>query len=331
MGLLPRTGFGRLRVESRRTSLVLRLRGMLVAVGLLAGLAGCGDSSKSTDDSFPDTLNNYDYRATRELVVLVRRAATLTRELGPLAFDLMRKYPERWTTEDTYIYIYALDGLCLYHGGMPELEGKNLLLLTDSRGKPSLRLAFEASSDPTNPDGWLHFNWIPPKRFYEMDKSSCNYQVTMPDGQRVMVGGGLTEPPEEREFARCLVDSAVRLIKLEGQQALDKIRNPLSQYRYRNISTFVLEADGTTLIDPGIHLAESRNVIDYCDDVGHQPFRNAYERLKTEDRIWLVVLTRSRYERNLVKRAIYLRMSNLEGRDVMVGAVVPVPKPAWIN
>lgn len=310
-----------------------RVRFAVCMLGLIAGLmglAGCG-GNEPANDSFPDTLSRYDYRTTRQLVHFVRRAASLVRKKGPAAFEIMHKNSEAWKMEDSYIYAYTLDGLCLYNGGMPEMETQNIDSLKDASGKQLLSLMRQATEDPANPDGWLHFAWAPPNRFYEVEKTSCHYRVAMPNGETVLVGGGLTEPLEEREFARCSVDSAIRLIKQDGARALEEIREPSSRFRYRGVSVFILSANGTALIDPGIQLTTPRNLTGFVDDVGNHPFRNAYPRLKKEDRIWLVMLTRSRYERNLIKRAIYLRLASLDGQDVMVGAIVPVPRPAWNN
>jgi hypothetical protein len=289
-------------------------------------LAGCENSGPSSDD-----LASYDYRDTRRLVQLVRSAANLIEQQGPAAFGVFRQHPEKWTYKDAYIYVYDSSGVCLFHGGTPELEGRKLWHVQDIDGKFSLQLAFRMARNPANPHGWVHYSWNSPNRLYPEEKSSCNFLVTMPSGQEVLVGGGLPCLPVERSFVQFAVDEAVALLEREGLSALDTIRSPASEFRFLGTSVFVFAEDGTTLVDPALFLPYSRNIINYEDDTGHKPIRLLMERLQTENSAWVVLISRNYRSINMIKKGLYGRKCRVDGRTLYVAGISDLPKPAWMN
>jgi len=89
-------------------------------------------------------LHIYDYRDTRLLVSLTGRAAALIEEKGEKAFESFRKHPKRWSLDgSSYLYVYDMDGVNLFHGGYPELKGKDLSELTDLHGKKPVNIIID--------------------------------------------------------------------------------------------------------------------------------------------------------------------------------------------
>ncbi len=135
-------------------------------------------------------------------------------------------------------------------------------------------------------------------------------------------------PFEEKEFIRIIVDSAVDLIEKKGKNALSEISDPLSKYHYRDVCVFAFRPNGDILISPimgssiyGIQLLECR------DQVGHRPFMNALSKLQSTDRAWEIFMVKSRYQRQLVKKCLYLRNTVLSGEEIFVGAITNLPMP----
>jgi septum formation inhibitor MinC len=144
----------------------------------------------------------------------------------------------------------------------------------------------------------------------------------------LIVGGGLNYPHEEKEFARIAVDSAVQLIEKEGQKAFSEISDPTSQYEYREVRVFAFRPDGEILISPvtddnllQIPLVES------VDAVGHKPFAKALKALESKDRVWEVFMAKNKYQRNLVRKTLYLRKIVVSGEEIYVGAITDLPHP----
>jgi signal transduction histidine kinase len=302
----------------------MRCWGLLLCLALLT--AGCGNRAASSDET-----DRYDYRDTRHLVRLVRAAADRVAGKGAAAFDLFRGQPQQWTYKDAYIYVYDATGVCLFHGGTPELEGHQLWHVRDITGKSSLQLAFRMARNPANPHGWVHYAWNAPRRLYPEEKSSCHFLVTTPSGDQVLVGGGLPDLPVERGFVQFAVDEAVALLEREGLAALETIRSPASEFRFLDTAVFVFTADGATLVDPALSLPYSRNILDYEDDSGHKPLRQLIARLQTEQAAWVVLASHNPHSINMEKKGLYGRLCRVGERELYVAGISDLPKPAWMN
>ncbi|MEE9905099.1 MAG: cache domain-containing protein [Chlorobium sp.] len=296
--------------------------GLSIVTALLLAVSGCQSRYGELD------LGIYQYRDTKDLVRFVYDAAMLVQQEGVLNLRRHRNIKQKKDTEDYYLYVYSIDGTNLYHEGMPQLEGKNLLDVTDKNGKKITRHILRAIVNPVNPHGWVHYTWWEPGKFYPVPKSSCHFMVTTPDGKQVYVGGGIDYPHEEKEFIRVIVDDAVMRIQKEGRAAIAEIADPFSEYNYRDVRSFVFTADGNALISPVVNeKLQQINIIESVDEVGHKPFRKALERLRKRESTWEVFLAKSRYQRGLIKKCLYLRKVPLEGRVVYVGAVTDLPQP----
>jgi hypothetical protein len=218
-------------------------------------------------------------------------------------------------TPDYYLYIYEMNGVNLYHAGMPHLEGKNLWNLTDKNGKKPIQMVIAALADKNNPHGWVHYSWWEPGKFYPVPKSSCHFRVTTPEGKTLFVGGGLNYPHEEKEFIRIIVDDAAQLLKEKGDSALPLIEDPVSEYIFRDVKVFVFTRAGKLLVSPVMNdsLAEFK-LLDCVDEMGHKPFEKALKELMDKNSVWEIFLTKNRYQRTLVKKSLYLRKTSVAGQ-----------------
>lgn len=296
---------------------------------LLLWLGGCRGSGEAGNQA---NQQLYDYRDTRNVVALLQQAGTRLAAEGDAAFSRFRHEPREWTYRDAYLYAYDLEGRCLFHGGMPELEGQNLLEVEDAEGHKSLQLALAAARDPDNPHGWVHYWWNIPNRLYPVWKSSCHTLVSLPDGRTILLGIGLANLPREREFVKIIVDGAARRLAGAGLAALPELRDPLSKYNLPGASLFVVAADGDTLIAPAFRFGGARNILDYQDDAGHTPLREAILRLQGEsDSTWVVILARDPQSMSPAKKGLYVRRVALPGQSLYVGATADLPKPSWMK
>ena len=295
---------------------------LLLFALLLQMTAGCASRYDDLD------LSAYQYRDTRNLVTFVYDARHILEQEGLSALDYFRANDDHYATEEHYLYIYDLQANNLYHAGMPSLEGRNLLDVTDINGKQISRLILEALDDPENPHGWVHYSWWAPGSFYPVPKSSCHFRVTTPDGKELFVGAGMDYPHEEKEFIRIVVDGADRLVRQKGKEAIAIMSDPLSSYNYRDVRVFAFHPDGELLISPVVQdsLLQIR-LFECADEVGHHPFANAVKRLASQDRVWEVFMVKNRYQRGLVKKCMYLRKSELSGRTLYIGAITDLPQP----
>ena len=285
-------------------------------------ISGCESRYEDLD------LSSYQYRDTKDLVKFVYDASLIIKKDGLKGLEYIRNNRKLNYTPDRYLYIYDMKGVNIFHAGMPDLEGKNLWDLTDKNGKKPIQMIIAALADKDNPHAWVHYSWWEPGKFYPVPKSSCHFKVTTPEGSVLFVGGGLNYPQEEKEFVRIIVDNAVQLIKENGDAALFRISDPVSQYIFRDVKVFVFTPTGKLLISPVMNdsLADFK-LMDCVDEMGRKPFEKALRELRNKDSAWEVFLARNRYQRILVKKSLYLRKTFMAGREIYVGAITDLPQP----
>ncbi|MCK5759784.1 MAG: cache domain-containing protein [Candidatus Delongbacteria bacterium] len=287
-------------------------------------ISSCGEKYKDLD------LTMYQYQDTKNLVRFVYNAAKRVEKNGMKSIDYFKNDPDFLKNKNSYLYIYDMNGINVYHSGMKELEGTDLFDVVDKNGKKITRLALSALENKNNPHAWVHYSWWESGKFYPIPKSSCHFKVITPDGKELFVGAGLNYPQEEKEFVRIIVDTASELIKKKGQGAIAEIADPISQYNYRDVSVFVFRSDGEILISPVLNKSLFHlNLLECADEVGHKPFIKALKVLETADRAWEVFMAKNRYKRELVKKCLYIRKSIMAEENILVGAITDLPQPPY--
>ncbi|MBI9075528.1 MAG: cache domain-containing protein [Desulfatibacillum sp.] len=300
----------------------------IVLIGLVAGGVGCGLTQRQ---SLPD-FSAYDYRDTRRLLTLVHQAAALIEVQGEAAFVAFATDTDTWKLDNAYLYVYAEDGVNLFHGGYPELVGRNLYDFKDLWGKKAMQMIYQETKNPNNPNGWVHYLWNSPGSLHPTWKSSCNLRVTMPNGQTVVVGSGLDASRPEREFFRILVDDAVRLIESQGADALPVLKSPESRFTVLNSRVFVMAMDGVCLISPGMDMTITDSLFEYKDFTGHTPLLELKNRLEGGvDHATVGMLCSEHAGEHPIKMSIYGRVAHMDGQPVIVGAISELPRPAWMK
>ena len=295
---------------------------LIVLLVLVSFMSGCKSQYEDLD------LTMYQYRDTKNLVKFVHDASLILKKDGMKSLAYFRNNRKLFNTPDYYLYIYDMKGTNIYHAGMEHLEGKYLWDVTDKNGKKPLQLAYDALKDKNNPHAWIHYSWWETGKFYPVPKASCHFKVKTPEGNELLVGGGINYPHEEQEFIRIIVDAAAQLIENEGRKALAEISNPVSKYNYRDVRVFAFRPDGEMLISPAINSTFAQtNLLDCTDEVEHKPFAKALKKLQSADRVWEVFMAKSRYKRELIKKSLYIRKSVMDGTEIYVAAITDLPEP----
>lgn len=240
-------------------------------------------TAKSKIESIPD----YQYKETRELVQLVKEAADLVHIKGEAAFDDFRSSGSRWQQGETYIFILDPKGKMLVHPDLA-LEGKNQLDLKDINGKPIIRgLLGAATSLPEKPEGWYHYQWPVPGALLPRWKSSFVQLVKSPLGKSFIVGSGMYNDRMEREFVVDAVKDAVGQIEKSGEAAFQLFRDPTGPFIVKNAYIFVVDANGVEHVNPAFPNLEGRNILDVKDTHGKKPIREMLNVVQTSGSGWI--------------------------------------------
>jgi len=115
-------------------------------------ISGCESRYEDLD------LSVYQYRDTKDLVKFVYDASLILKKDGLKSLEHFRNNRNILCTPDRYLYIYDMNGVNIYHAGMPHLEGKNLWDIIDKNGKKPCQMAIAALADKNNPHAWIHYS-----------------------------------------------------------------------------------------------------------------------------------------------------------------------------
>jgi signal transduction histidine kinase len=163
------------------------MRKLFLAVCLLIFFAGSVFLKKAVAAS--DGTSSYKYQATKELVSLVKDAASAVEKKGEAVFPEFKKEGSSWRHGDTYIFVIDPSGTMILHPD-PALEGKEEIGLKDVNGKAIIKGLIDAASSDKK-EGWFHYQWPEPGSLFPLWKSSFVKLVTASSGQQYIVGSGI--------------------------------------------------------------------------------------------------------------------------------------------
>ena len=293
-----------------KKGLVISLAPSLVA--LLMSLL-CSDARASDD---------YQYKETRELVALVKDAAELVRTKGEAAFTDFRLSGSRWRQGETYIFVLDPKGNMLVHPN-PAMEGKNELDLKDINGKPIIRgLIGAATTLPSKPEGWYHYQWPVPGGLLPRWKSTYVRLVTAPSGKSYVVAAGIYNDRMERAFVVDVVKDAVGRIEKDGRAAFQLFHDPTGPFLAKNAYIFVFDTTGVDLVNPAFPNLEGRNLLDLKDTQGKQLIREMFDVVKTSGSGWVDYMWPKPGESVSTQKSAYVSKAKIGDQWVLVGCGV---------
>lgn len=199
-----------------------------------------------------------------ELTVLVRDAAALLEERGEAAYADFREKGSRWFRDETYLFVWTMDGTRVFHAADPAIEGQDVRDAADIRGRPYGRFFLEAARSPSG-EGWVHYMYPEPGDVFPAWKSTFVKRATFPSGDEHLVGSGIYYMKMDRAFIEDVVDHAARLVEEQGSAAFDRLRDPTGPFVFMDTYVFVDTPDGTELVNGGQPSLEGRNILDLED------------------------------------------------------------------
>ena len=275
-------------------------------------------------------LSIYTYEDTKQLVTLVNDAAALMARKGEAAFADFQEPKSYWRYGDHYVFVYAVDGTCVFHPEEPALVGRNLIDLRDIGGRQITRgitdIARRAEADAS---GWVFYLWEDRARLSPSWKAAYIRKVVAPDHKVYALGSGIFNPKTERIFIKDNVDRAVDLLSKRGKDALEQLHDP--SFTLLDSYIFVLDARGHVLVDPAFPTNEWRDLWDFTDSVGTHVIQNVLHRLATEDAVWMTFLQPQPGSRTPSRKLMYVRKLMLNGETLFVGSDFFLAIPIWMK
>jgi signal transduction histidine kinase len=221
-----------------------------------------------------------------QLMTLVREAAAVLEERGEKAYPEFRKKDSKWFRDDTYFFVYAMDGTRAFHAAEPESEGRSAAESKDIHGRPYGRMMLDAGSGSTG-EGWVHYMYPEPGNIFPAWKSSFVKRVTYPSGKRYIVGCGIYNMQMDKAFIEDVVNRAAHLIAKQGKDAFGQLRDKTGPFVFMDTYVFVTGVDGIELVNPVMPSLEGRSLLDLKDLQGKTTVRDEIALALKEGSAWL--------------------------------------------
>ena len=264
----------------------------------------------------------FQHEETRALVALVTDAAELVRTRGEAAFTDFAAAGGRWRQGETYIFVLDPEGNMLVHPD-PALQGRNELDLKDVHGKPIVRgLLAAATTFPTKPEGWYHYEWPVPGAILPRWKSTYVRLVAAPSGKRYVIGSGMYNDRMERSFVVDAVTGAVGQIEAKGEAAFPLFRDATGPFIAKDAYVFVIDANGIDLVNPAFPNLEGRNLLDVKDTQGKLLIREMFDVVRTRGSGWVDYMWPKPGESVSTTKSTYVSTAKMGDRSVLVGCGV---------
>jgi signal transduction histidine kinase len=280
-----------------------------------------------------ERLSLYTYRDTRNLVSLVEDAARLMERKGEQAFREFAEQDSKWLNDDYYLFVYALDGTCMFHPVTPELIGKNVIDLKDMNGKPIVRQITDVGRKGENDaSGWVFYLWQNQTQLIPSWKSAYVRKVVAPNGQTYVVGSGSYNIKVEKVFVEERVRMAADLLKSAGKAAaFEQFRDPASPFVFLESFIFVLNVQGHTLVDPAFPTMAGRDLSEFKDAVGFFAIREVLKKLAHADQAWVQYLWPKPGSSVTSRKLVHVRKVDIGGETLVVGSDFFLATPIWMK
>jgi signal transduction histidine kinase len=280
-----------------------------------------------------EQLSLYTYRDTRSLVSLVEDAAHLMEQKGEQALPEFARKDSKWLNDDYYLFVYALDGTCIFHPITPELIGKNVIGLRDMNGKPIIRQITDVGRKPENDaSGWVFYLWQNQTQLIPSWKSAYVRKVIGPNGQTYVVGSGSYNIKVEKVFVEERVRMAADLLKSAGKdEAFKEFRDPASPFVFLDSFIFVLNEQGQTLVDPAFPTMAGRDLSEFRDAVGFFAIREVLKKVAQADQAWVQYLWPKPGSSVTSRKLVHVRKISVGGETLIVGSDFFLATPIWMK
>jgi signal transduction histidine kinase len=221
-----------------------------------------------------------------ELMTLVREGAAVLEKKGEKAYPEFRQKGSKWFRDDTYFFVWTMDGPRVFHAADPALEGRDASGVKDVQGRPYGKMFLEAAAGPAG-EGWVHYMYPEPGDIFPTWKSTFVKRVTFPSGKEYIIGSGIYNMQMDKPFIEDVVNRAAALVADQGKEAFSQFRDKTGPFVFMDTYVFVDTPDGTELVNPAQPSLEGKNLIDLRDLKGNAVVKDEIAAAMKDGSAWL--------------------------------------------
>jgi Signal transduction histidine kinase len=236
-------------------------------------------------DAPKETLKTQKMTAP-ELMALVRKGAAILEKDGEKAYPEFRKKGSKWFSDNTYLFVFNMEGARAFHPVEPESEGQSDIGLKDVNGRAIGKMILETGTAPSG-EGWVHYMYPEPGNVFPSWKSSFVKRVTFPDGKQYIVGSGIYNMQMDKAFIKDVVNRAAILVEERGKEAFGELRDKTGPFVFMDTYVFVDNLNGVELVNAAQPSLEGKNLINEKDVNGKRMVRDIIDAAMKNGSAWV--------------------------------------------
>ena len=238
---------------------------------------------------------------------------------GEKAYPEFRKKGSKWFRDDTYFFVWSMDGTRVFHAADPAGEGRNESDLKDVLGRPIGKMILEAPGGPSG-EGWMHYMYPEPGDLFPTWKSTFVKRVTFPSGKQYVIGCGIYNMQMDRAFIEDVVNRAAALVADRGREAFGQLRDKTGPFVFMDTYVFVEAPDGTELVNPAQPSLEGKNLIDLKDIKGKAVVKDEIDAAMKDGSAWLELYWYKPGQNTPARKQTFVRKVQSGQDTLIVGA-----------
>lgn len=245
-------------------------------------MVGCG---VYLDDA-PKEISSTQKIAAIQLMKLVRDAAAVFEKQGENAYAEFRKKETIWFSDDTYFFVWSMDGIRILNAGNPQIEGQNVSQIKDILGRPFGKMFIDVAAAPQG-EGWVHYMYPEPGDIFPKWKSSFVKRVTFPSGKHHIIGCGIYQMQMDKALIEDIVNRAADEVAAKGKDAFPLLRDKTGPYVFMDTYVFVESTDGIELVNAAQPSLQGKNLMDTKDAKGKYAVREYINKARRNGSAWV--------------------------------------------
>lgn len=234
----------------------------------------------------PESVETKPKMSAQQLMDLVGEGVKIFEKKGEKAFPLFREKGSKWFHDDTYFFVWTMEGERIFHAANPESEGQDMSHAKDVLGRPWGKMFLDAAASSAG-EGWVHYMYPEPGDIFPTWKSSFVKRVTFPSGKQYLIGCGIYNMDMDKRFIEDVVNRAVSLVESRGKDAFAELRDKTGPFYFMDTYIFLDDLDGNELVNGGLPALEGKNLMDLKDLQGTPVVRNQINLALEKGRAWL--------------------------------------------
>jgi signal transduction histidine kinase len=254
-----------------------------------------------------------------ELITLVRDASIVFEQQGEKAFPEFRTQGSKWFQDNSYFFVWTMDGVRSFHAANPQGEGENMSDSKDVLGRPWGSMFLNAVNSSQG-EGWVHYMYTEPGDIFPTWKSSFLKKVRFPSGKNYLVGSGIYNMDMDKAFIEDVVNRASKLVAERGKEAFPQLRDKTGPFVFMDTYVFVDSINGVELVNAAQPTVEGKNLMNEKDLKGNYMMRDYIDAAVKNDSAWVSYYWYKPGENTQARKLTFVRKVKHGADTYVVGA-----------